>query len=151
MTADDATTQRRWTDGPIGMAVRFALVVVGLLLLWAAKGRYEDFREAVVTTFRPDVTLWIAYVALVTLAGAVFGVGAVLPARVRGYRWVRTLVLAAVPVTLVVLSAVVLVPDLYQRFPEWWQALVLIPDVVSVAAAMVGFALAAGFADQRTG
>lgn len=138
-----------WNDGPVGMLTRLVLVLLGLLLLWSAHGRYQDWRDDYASSFRSDVGLWVAYVAIVVLAGAALGLAVVLPARIGGYRWGLSLVLALPPLALLTLGSLWEVRAVREAIPGELLEVVAGSVVLPVTAFMVGVAVAAGFADHR--
>lgn len=134
---------------------RGALLLAGLLLLWAAEHAFTAFGVHQRTTFEWSVTRWLSWVVLAVAAGVAVGFAAWLPAR-RRYRWKRVLALAAVP-ALMMVHMVLKFGILPTSFTEhqsivtadYWY---LDPDAGPqfALAALLGVIIASGFASERT-
>ena len=146
-----------WNNGPVGMVIRFVLIIVGTAVMWFMAERIEAWARAVITSLDPVAATWLTVAALGVLAGLSFGLAVVLPPRVTGYRWVRAAVLGFLPLVAVVVGVFGQDPGRAQDLPDVLRVLTpfggTIASQVLAAAAPValGVALASGFAEPRRG
>jgi uncharacterized BrkB/YihY/UPF0761 family membrane protein len=140
----------RTRDGAALLLLRLGLVVLALVLLWAAFDRMNDYREAFSIAFRFSVgpVLLIALVA--AAAGLSFGLAITVPTRFGGYRWSRTAVVGVLPLVLVVVY-VLMFSGAYAWLPNTVVLQLALPERAGliVSAILLGLAAATGFAEPK--
>ena len=142
------------TDTPITIAIRLALVMVAVALLWLMSRVLIVVREEYAASFEPPgVWPWMGAVGLGVLAGAAFAAAGRWGTWPATYRFGRVIVLGIIPAGILILDALMLTtwpPPLPRLVVQ-----VLLSDFAflgspyePLAALLLGVALVAGWTPQ---
>ncbi len=146
--------RRRAGRGPLGAAVRLALVALALVLVWHAERALQEWQRRAAVELRFKTGLWFGWVIPAVLAGIVFGLAIWLPRGRTRYRWGRALALGLPPLLLllqfyfvwgVALPHHLALPDLLARSTPFWDA-----GPQFALATFAGIAITSGFAEAET-
>jgi hypothetical protein len=149
-----ATTSGRARPELLQTIARAVLMILGLVLLWAGHHAVNNMNQQRARTFVAPWGGWLWSLALLVLAGAVFGLAAMLPAHA-GYRPMRALLLGAIPLVMLLYMTIDLGPAagfvhqhlrfLVSGFGRG-QFFFEEGDGLSAVPVLLGVAIAAGFA-----
>lgn len=129
------------------LAVRFSLSLVAFAFISLMNRALGAAVEEYSNSFRVPGGLITAYVAFGVLAGAAFGLAAMLPRRIPTFHWRRALILAVLPALMVALNIVAFTsPSL---LPGWLLDLEFLfgLQTATVGAVLVGVAISAALAE----
>ena len=129
------------------LAVRFSLALVALAFVSLMNRALGAAVEGYSATYRVPGGPVAAYVAFGVLAGAAFGLAAMLPGRIPAFHWRRALLLAVLPAVIVALNILLLTSP--EVLPQWLRDLDFLfgLQAATVGTVLVGVAAASALAE----